>query len=109
MPAGRGESPAFRRVNRRRTAAALLAVVLSACAGPQEHVFRCSDSAVLRARYVADTVLLHLPEGSASLPIARSASGARYANDTLEFWEHAGAARITRRGATLYEECRPVR
>ncbi|GJG88095.1 hypothetical protein tb265_32760 [Gemmatimonadetes bacterium T265] len=74
-----------------------------------EYVFRCPDGgAELRARYVADSVVLQLPAGTATLPLAPSGSGARYANDTLEFWEHAGAVRVAQRGRARYEGCRRV-
>ena len=73
---------------------------------PPESVFRCPDGAELRARYVADTVVLRLPAGGARLPLAPSGSGARYANDTLEFWEHAGAVQVAQRGRVRYEDCR---
>ena len=79
------------------------------CARRSEHAFRCPGGAEFTARYGADSVTLRLPEGSTTLPLARSASGARYANDTLEFWEHAGTARLVRRGRVLYQDCRPSR
>jgi membrane-bound inhibitor of C-type lysozyme len=53
--------------------------------------------------------MLRLPGAEAALPIARSASGARYANDTLEVWEHAGAVHLSRRGSVLYDNCRLAR
>jgi len=90
----------------RRLLAALGLIVSAGCARPFEHAFRCPDGAVLHARYSADSAILRLPEGTATLPIARSASGARYANDTLEFWEHAGEVRLTRRDSVLHEGCR---
>lgn len=71
-----------------------------------EYVFRCPDGAEIRARYAADSVALQLPAGAARLPLAPSGSGARYANDTLEFWEHAGAARVAERGRVRYDGCR---
>jgi membrane-bound inhibitor of C-type lysozyme len=87
--------------------AAFLAIALAGCARPSEHAFVCPDGAVLRARYFADSVALRLPEGAATLPIARSGSGARYANDTLEFWEHAGEVRLSIRDSVRHESCRP--
>jgi membrane-bound inhibitor of C-type lysozyme len=68
----------------------------------------CNDGTTVGATFSNDSVKLRLPDGDATLPIARSASGARYANDTLEFWEHAGEARISRHGAMLLEGCRPA-
>lgn len=81
----------------------------NACRRVPEHTFRCADGAVFRARFANDSAALRLPEGTAMVPLARSGSGARYANDTLEFWEHAGEARVTRRGEVVHEGCRPDR
>lgn len=75
----------------------------------EEHVFGCGGGTTIGARYSRDSVALRLPNGTAVLPIARSASGARYANDTLEFWEHAGEARVTQQGKVVLEGCRPER
>lgn len=91
-----------------RSLAAVALAAIAACRSP-EHTFHCSDDSTLRVRYAEQSAIVRLPEGSATLPIARSASGARYANDTLEFWEHAGEARVTRNGRVLHENCRPER
>lgn len=82
---------------------------MSACSRPSEHRFRCPGGAVLGARYSGDSVALRLPDGVATLARALSASGARYANDTLEFWEHAGEVRVTQRGRVSYSGCRAER
>jgi membrane-bound inhibitor of C-type lysozyme len=73
-----------------------------------EHTFACAGGARLHATFAHDSVALRLPSGNASLPIAMSASGARYANDTLEFWEHAGEARVSTRGTPTFDHCRPA-
>lgn len=88
----------------------LLAVAgASGCRRAPEFDFRCPGGPVVAARYTGDSVALRLPEGTATLPRALSASGARYANDTLEFWEHAGEVRVTRRGHVVYSGCRTER
>jgi membrane-bound lysozyme inhibitor of c-type lysozyme MliC len=97
------------RVARLALSSCLALAAAVACRRPPEHVFRCPGGAALRARFAADSVALRLPEGAATLPVARSASGARNANDTRELWEHAGEVRVTRRGGGVYEGCRPAR
>jgi membrane-bound inhibitor of C-type lysozyme len=97
----------------RRIAAILSSAALSGCGAgsrqaPSEHVFACADGSRVGATYARDRMTLRLPSGMATLPIARSASGARYANDTLEFWEHAGEARISRAGIVVLDHCRPT-
>jgi len=97
-----------------RTAVVAVAacVVATACRPPAVYRFSCPGGAEVRVRYAHDSAYVQLPTGVAVLPFARSGSGARYANDTLEFWEHAGAVRITRRiGAPrrdtlVYQGCR---
>lgn len=84
-------------------------LLLSNCNQPGEFAFRCPGGVKFDAQFRADSVRLELPEGVVTLPVARSASGARYANDTLVFWEHQGAARVELRGRELYTECRPDR
>jgi membrane-bound inhibitor of C-type lysozyme len=90
-----------------RIAYYLMMLLAVGCSGPPAHVFRCAGGEELTARYLGDTLRLDTPTGAVALPRAPAASGARYADDTLEFWEHAGAARVTRRGQVLYEDCRP--
>jgi len=55
-------------------------------------VFVSTTGEILRAAYNDnDTVTLTLPDGSTDvLPIAVSGSGARYAADNREWWEHQG-------------------
>ena len=37
----------------------------------------------------------------------RAASGAKYADQMLEFWEHGGEAMLSKEGEKLYQNCRP--
>ena len=39
----------------------------------------------------------------------RAASGAKYSNGRLEFWEHGGEAMLRENGRELYRNCIPVR
>lgn len=86
-----------------------VALLLAGCTQqqpPPEHTFRCPDGTEFGATFANDSVSLRLPNGEVTLPIAISGSGARYANDTLVFWEHQGAARVEHHGHMQYVECR---
>lgn len=89
-----------------------LVLLLAGCSRPAEesrlpeHTFRCPEGTEFSASFNNDSVYLQLPNGDVTLPLAISASGARYANDTLVFWEHQGAARVEHRGHVQYVECR---
>jgi membrane-bound inhibitor of C-type lysozyme len=93
----------------RRSRPAVVMLAVAGCVATPEYAFVCPDGAVLHARYSGDSVALRLPRGDATLPVARSASGARYANDTLEFWEHAGEVRLSLRDSVRHEGCRLAR
>jgi membrane-bound inhibitor of C-type lysozyme len=82
-------------------------VILQWNARKDSHVFVCADGTNVGATYGDKQMRLRLPSGSSTLPTALSASGARYANDTLEFWEHQGTARIALRDKAIFDGCRP--
>ncbi len=67
-------------------------------AAPQPVTFRCSGSdKPLTAAFhneAPQAVVLTWGTDRAIVPIARSASGARYAAQGVEFWEHQGEARV---------------
>jgi membrane-bound inhibitor of C-type lysozyme len=84
----------------------LAAVAVGGCHRGRELTFVCKDSTTVFVTYVGDSAKLRLSTGDATLPHALSASGARYANDTLEFWEHQGEARISRRDTLVHDGCR---
>lgn len=50
----------------------------------------CDDGTTLRMDNLIerDAVVLYLPEGMVTLPHTESASGARYADETIQFWTH---------------------
>lgn len=50
----------------------------------------CDDGTTLRMDNLIerDAVVLYLPEGMVTLPHAESASGARYADESIQFWTH---------------------
>ena len=83
--------------------------------------FRCGDGASLRVyyeQYVSGDQLVALAEDEIMLVdeqthVAhrlrhqRAASGAKYASDALEFWEHGGEAMLRKNGQRLYGTCKP--
>jgi membrane-bound inhibitor of C-type lysozyme len=77
------------------------------CHRTREFAFVCKDSTTVLVTYSGDSAKLRLSTGDVTLPHAISASGARYANDTLEFWEHQGEARLSRRDTLLHDGCKP--
>ncbi|HEY4303657.1 MAG TPA: MliC family protein [Gemmatimonadaceae bacterium] len=74
-----------------------------------EHAYACSNGVTVRATFLNNATKLRLPSGSVRLPSVIAASGIRYANDSLEFWEHQGVATISQRDKPLFEDCRPAR
>jgi len=58
--------------------------------------FECGDSTVYRVRFgEADVMQLIDGESSYELTRVRSASGAQYRGDDIEFWNKGGEATIT--------------
>ena len=60
-----------------------------------------------RVRLAAYEIMLSDPQTHTAyrLERVRAASGAKYANDTLEFWEHGGEALLRKEGQKLYQNC----
>lgn len=83
---------------------ALAALVLAALAvggctasppeDPPRATYRCDDGTTFTAEFVRDTAIVAIRRDTFRLPIAISASGARYTDGTITFWEHQGAARL---------------
>lgn len=76
---------------------------------PEPVAFRCEGSdKPLSATFhneAPQAVVLTWGKDRAIVPIARSASGARYAAQGVEFWEHQGEARVDFFGTKL--TCKP--
>ncbi len=72
--------------------------------------FECQDGTVFRAQYSedAEAVTLYM-HGRPQLKLkrSRSGSGARYADNRNEFWEHQGEAKVTLGDGTVWEGCKP--
>ena len=83
--------------------------------------FSCGDGASLRVyyeQYVSGDQLVALAEDEIMLvdekthtahrlSRQRAASGAKYASEALEFWEHGGEATLRKDGQRLYGTCKP--
>jgi putative lipoprotein len=85
-----------------------LATLLSlGCRAEREYVFRCDGDVELRAIFHRDSVRLTFPDHrTVVLPQAISASGARYTDGTLTFWNKGREAIVQRGDSTLYRACR---
>jgi membrane-bound inhibitor of C-type lysozyme len=57
--------------------------------------------------YRQDTAYVKLPGRDLRLPLARSASGARYSDGAHTLWEHQGTARLELPGDT-FTSCIPL-
>jgi len=96
-----------------RTAAVglFLAFLAAGCACPcrvkPQFVFDCGDGQVVNVEYrkKADLMLLEYAGEVFRLPRAVSASGARYSDGHLTFWEKGGTAFIERDGRIVEKRC----
>lgn len=64
------------------------------------YVWECDDGQTLRVRnlYRENAVSIELHEGARRLPLVTSASGAKYADETVSFWSKGGTATFERKG-----------
>jgi putative lipoprotein len=92
---------------RRISIVAALALLPLACRAEREYVFRCDGDVELRAVFHRDSVRLTFPDQRAVvLPQAISASGARYSDGTLTFWNKGTEAVVQQGDSTIYRACR---
>ena len=88
------------------------AFLLSACAAspgaPERFTFACAGGTSFTVGYDAGDELAEVAAGGRRyrLPRARSGSGARYAADGVELWEHQGRASLTGAAGGPYQDCR---
>lgn len=66
--------------------------------------FACSD-ATFSVRYDDDKAVVQLGATTYWLPRAVSGSGARYAAEGIEFWEHQGTATLSGTTGGPFENC----
>jgi membrane-bound inhibitor of C-type lysozyme len=97
-------------MNKILLAAALLS--LSACATGAGNVgdrmdWRCSGGAAFSARIKTDATAEVFAGGQLyRLPHVEAASGAKYSNGAVEYWEHGGGATLTGAPGGPYTNCR---
>jgi membrane-bound inhibitor of C-type lysozyme len=86
---------------------ALLAACTSGPSGGPQVVWRCDGGAAFSVRY-NDRGAAEVFAGGRTytLPAARSGSGARYSDGTVEYWEHQGEARLNGAFGGPYNNCR---
>ena len=86
---------------------------------PSEDTGAATDSDIIEATFVcpdgtsmdtvfdnaADTVTVTLPDGTVTLPRAVSASGARYSDGTITFWNKGDEALVEVNGEIVYQNC----
>lgn len=79
-----------------------------AVAGNSTYVYRCAGDADFVVRFAGDSVRVQRDLYVAVLPLAVSASGARYAQGSTVFWDKGGTARIESPIGN-FEDCRGER
>lgn len=85
--------------------------LLAACATPGEPIsgrmdWRCSGGAAFSARITSAGAEVFAGGQTYRLPRAEAASGARYANGSVEYWERGGTATLNGAAGGPYENCR---
>lgn len=90
-------------------AALFLGAAAASCDHPDNPTleYQCSDSRSLRVTYFNESApgraRLVTEEGTIELPHVITATGARFSDGKVVWWEHGGKAELTRDGATA--EC----
>jgi len=68
--------------------------------------WRCDGGAAFSVRFRDEAAEVFAGGQLYNLPIAQSASGARYSNGAVEYWEHQGTARLNGAAGGPYANCR---
>lgn len=96
-----------------KTIAALAALaLLAACSTPSAGPggpfmqWRCDGGAAFSARITGDGAEVFAAGQTYSLPHVAGASGARYSNGTVEYWERGGEATLGGARGGPYNNCR---
>ena len=89
--------------------AAAALVSLAACAtapsGPRTD-WRCDGGAAFSVRFDADRANVFAGGRMYDLPQVQSASGARYSDGAVEYWQHQGEATLNGAHGGPYANCR---
>lgn len=85
--------------------AALAACGTTQGAGGPRTDWRCDGGAAFSVRFGNDAAEVFAGGQLYTLPAAVSASGARYSNGAVEYWEHQGTARLNGAAGGPYNNC----
>lgn len=86
--------------------AALAACSATQRAGGPRTDWRCNGGAAFSVRFANDAAEVFAGGQVYTLPAAVSASGARYSNGAVEYWEHQGVAQLNGAAGGPYSNCR---
>lgn len=87
--------------------AACLPPLLAACASaPIEAVYDCDGDRTVEVAYQGDSAVVSAGGERRTLPLAISASGARYASGPFEIWDKGGQARVSGFPGGPYDGCK---
>jgi len=88
------------------------ALALAACGTTQQRAggprtdWRCDSGAAFSVRFSESAAEVFAGGQLYNLAAAQSASGARYSNGTVEYWEHQGEAQLNGAAGGPYANCR---
>jgi membrane-bound inhibitor of C-type lysozyme len=84
----------------------LLAACASTAPGGPRNDWRCANGAAFSARVsTAGAAEVFAGGRTYSLPHVQSASGARYSDGAVEYWEHGGEASLNGAAGGPYTDC----
>ena len=91
----------------KKLAALAALALLSACATTTPMQWRCDGGAAFSARITGTGTAEVFAAGQTySLPHVQAASGAKYSNGSVEYWEHGGEATLGGARGGPYNNCR---
>jgi membrane-bound inhibitor of C-type lysozyme len=67
--------------------------------------WKCDHNAAFSVRFTTESAEVFAGGQTYTLPHAQSGSGARYANGSVEYWEHAGSAQLGGAAGGPYVNC----
>ena len=95
------------KLKKMRLACLLALSLLSACASaPLQAVYDCEGGRTVQVAYRDDRAIVTAGGERRALPLAISASGARYASGAFEIWDKGGEARVSGFPGGPYNGCK---
>jgi membrane-bound inhibitor of C-type lysozyme len=87
----------------KRASVLVLSLVCSVLYAAETHLpvtaaYTCNDGTAFTAQYVKDSAWLFLPSKTQKVPHVRSASGAKYENESVTLWTRGNEAMLIRSG-----------